>query len=252
MRDRARQTLLYMLIQRAGTGTLPPPGFAPPPWSALAAAWEASARAPSTPTVTIGPNTITLGHDDCEGDDLKLEVTHRVDGHEFGWDNESPARRVEVGPVRMEWRPVTNEEYLAFWNADGQTQVEFPPSWVSSEQGMEVCFLARLFGCEKVLIWAQVRTLYGPVPMNVAKHWPVLTSYDGLLAYAKSKGGRLPTEPELRLFLDTYDVGHTGGANVGFRNWHPVPYVFAHGPNPHPPRSRINPYIFIPRSKPSL
>lgn len=65
--------------------------------------------------------------------------------------------------------------------------------------------------------------MYGPVPMSVAKHWPVLTSYDDLLAYAQSKGGRLPTEPELRLFLDTYDVGHASGANVGFRHWHPVP-----------------------------
>ncbi|KAG1895243.1 C-type lectin protein [Suillus fuscotomentosus] len=44
-----------------------------------------------------------------------------------------------------------------------------------------------------------------------------------LSEYAKSKGGRLPTEPELRLFLDTYEVGFEGGANVGIRNWHPVP-----------------------------
>lgn len=134
----SRQTLLYMLIQRAGTGTLPPPGFAPPPWSALAAAWDAGVRAPSTPTVTLGPTTITLGHDDCEGDDLNPEVTHRIDGHEFGWDNESPAREVAVGCVRMEWRPVTNEAYLAFWNAGGQKVVELPPSWVSTDNGIEV------------------------------------------------------------------------------------------------------------------
>ena len=51
----------------------------------------------------------------------------------------------------------------------------------------------------------------------------MLASYDELSAYAKSKGGRLPTEPELRLFLDMYDVGYEGGANVAFRNWHPVP-----------------------------
>jgi hypothetical protein len=69
----------------------------------------------------------------------------------------------------------------------------------------------------------QVLTLYGPVPLSVAKHWPVLSSYDMLSEYAKSKDGRLPTEPELRLFLDTYEVGFEGGANVGFRNWHPVP-----------------------------
>ena len=65
--------------------------------------------------------------------------------------------------------------------------------------------------------------MYGPVPMKVAKNWPVLTAYDDLQIYAKSTGGRLPTEPELRLLLDTYDVGHEGGANVGFKNWHPVP-----------------------------
>lgn len=65
--------------------------------------------------------------------------------------------------------------------------------------------------------------MYGPVSMEIAQHWPALTSYDQLYAYARSKGGRLPTEPELRLFLDTYEVGHEGGANAGFRNWHPVP-----------------------------
>lgn len=78
------QTLLYMLIQRAGTGTLPPPGFTPPPWSELAASWDAGVRAPSTPTVTVGLATITMGHEDSEGDDLKPEVTYQVDGHEFG------------------------------------------------------------------------------------------------------------------------------------------------------------------------
>ncbi|KAG9311989.1 C-type lectin protein [Chiua virens] len=200
------ETLLYMLIQRAGTGTLPPPGFAPPPWTALGAAWDASVCAPPEPTVALGPAVVTLGHDDCEGDDAKPEAAHLVEGHVFGWDNESPARTVEVGRVQVSWRPVTNEEYLAFWEAAREAGgVEMPPSWVVSEAGV------------------QVRTLYGPVPMDVAKHWPVLTSYDGLLAYARGKGGRLPTEAELRLFLDTYDVGHEGGANVGFRHWHPVP-----------------------------
>ncbi|KIJ65772.1 hypothetical protein HYDPIDRAFT_87355 [Hydnomerulius pinastri MD-312] len=197
------ETLLYMLIQRAGTGTLPPPGFTVPPWEALAEQWNATTRPPTTPTVTLGPTTVVLGHQDCEGDDLKSGITEMVDGHEFGWDNESPARAVEVKQVKMEWRPITNAEYFAFFQ--DHKEVGLPPSWVESDEGMKV------------------RTLYGPVPMAIAQHWPVLTSYDGLMAYAKSKGGRLPTEPELRLFLDTYEVGHNGGANVGFRNWHPVP-----------------------------
>lgn len=59
--------------------------------------------------------------------------------------------------------------------------------------------------------------------MNIANHWPVLTAYDDLAGYAASKGGRLPTEPELRLFLDLYDVGFEGGANVGFKHWHATP-----------------------------
>ena len=65
--------------------------------------------------------------------------------------------------------------------------------------------------------------MYGLVSMEIAAQWPVLTSYDDLVLFAAFKGGRLPTEPELRLFLDLYDVGHEGGANIGFRNWHPVP-----------------------------
>jgi hypothetical protein len=69
----------------------------------------------------------------------------------------------------------------------------------------------------------KVRTLFGPVPMHIARHWPVLTSYDDLSAYAKNKGGRIPNEFELRLFLDKYNIGYEEGANVGFRNWHPLP-----------------------------
>ena len=61
--------------------------------------------------------------------------------------------------------------------------------------------------------------------MDIARDWPVLTSFDDLLRYAKYKGGRIPTEAELRLFLDMYEMGHNGGANVGFRNWHPIPCV---------------------------
>lgn len=62
--------------------------------------------------------------------------------------------------------------------------------------------------------------------MDIAQKWPVVTSYDTLSTYAIVKGGRLPTEAELRLFLDMFDSGYEGGSNVGFRNWHAVPFVF--------------------------
>lgn len=69
--------------------------------------------------------------------------------------------------------------------------------------------------------------MYGPVPMFVARHWPVLTAYDDLCVYARSRGGRLPTEAELRLFLNEYAVGYEGGGPSGFRNWHPTAYVLS-------------------------
>ncbi|KAI0771720.1 C-type lectin protein [Trametes elegans] len=198
------ETLLYMLIQRAGTGVLPPPGFATPPWEALATQWDA-APAPPTPTVTLGPAELVMGHDDQEPDDLLPTLERDAAGHEFGWDNESPRRAVRVHRFRVDWRPVTNGEFEAFWRGAGRDAVAMPASWV--EVGGEV----------------QVRTLYGPVPMRYARHWPVLTAYDDLASYAASKGGRIPTEPELRLFLDTYQISYAEGANVGFRHWHPLP-----------------------------
>lgn len=59
--------------------------------------------------------------------------------------------------------------------------------------------------------------------MKIAKQWPVVASFDSLSTYASVKGGRIPTEPELRLFYDKFDCGYEGGANVGFKNWHPIP-----------------------------
>ncbi|KIY53993.1 hypothetical protein FISHEDRAFT_63194 [Fistulina hepatica ATCC 64428] len=197
------ETLLYMLIQRSGSGTLPPPNFAVPEWDVLSAQWD-MAPLPSQKTVVLGPADVVLGHNDSEDEDSLIENNgEALRNHEFGWDNESPQRKIHVKAFRVEWRSITNKEFEEFWRAHPEL-VDIPTSWV--KDGDDVL----------------VRTVYGPVPMHVAQHWPVLASYDGLAAYARAKGGRLPTEPELRLFLDTYDVGYEGGSNVGFRSWHPT------------------------------
>ncbi|KAG6829518.1 hypothetical protein H0H92_004320 [Tricholoma furcatifolium] len=198
------ETLLYMLLQRAGTGTLPPQGFAVPPWTSLAATWDAAAE-PMTKTVTLGPTEITLGHDDLEADDRNSELSSAVYDHEFGWDNEHGKRVVHVAKFAIDWRPVTNGEFAEFYMGLGKGKVKLPTSWV--EENGEI----------------KVRTLYGPVPMTIAHHWPVITSYDDLSTYATVKGGRIPTEAELRVFYQTFDSGYDGGGNVGFRNWHPIP-----------------------------
>ncbi|KAI1793340.1 hypothetical protein LXA43DRAFT_1002040 [Ganoderma leucocontextum] len=194
------ETLLYMLLQRAGTGTISPGGFLPPPWEALAESWDKQPL-PATETVTLGPAEISLGHDDYERHDDSTDVL----GHSFGWDNEHPQRTVNVEKFKIEWRPVTNGQFYEFYMGNGKDKVQFPKSWV--ELNGEVF----------------IRTLYGPVPMKIAQHWPIKTSYDNLSVYANVKGGRIPTEPELRMFLDKFECGYEGGANIGFRNWHPIP-----------------------------
>jgi len=195
-----RDTPLYAYTTR-GTGTIPPSvgGFATPCWESLAEAWDAT-PAPISATVTLGPTTVELGHDDYEADDETLDVRD----HEFGWDNEHPRRKVDVGEFRIEWRPVTNGELYEFWKA-AEGKVPMPKSWVMDNGNV------------------MVRTLYGPVPMKIAHLWPVVTDYNTLSAYATDRGGRIPTEAELRLFFDKFAISYEEGRNVGFRNWHPIP-----------------------------
>jgi len=138
------QTLLYMLIQRAGSGTMPPAGFMVPPWEDLGRQW-ASAPAPSTSDVLVGPATITLGHQDSEGDDKSPELTEDVVGHTFGWDNESPPRAIQVGQFKAEWRLVTNGEFEVFWRGPGKDLVEMPKSWVADEHGIKVRLFVLFF-----------------------------------------------------------------------------------------------------------
>ena len=126
-----------MLLQRAGTGTIPPEGFIPPAWDILAESWDTAPK-PSSTTVTLGPTTNTMGHDDEEANDASTDV----DGYEFGWDNEHPRRDVHVGAFRIEWRPVTNGEFHEFYfNAGGKDMknVHYPASWIEVNGATQVC-----------------------------------------------------------------------------------------------------------------
>ncbi|KAG8951718.1 hypothetical protein FRC04_005739 [Tulasnella sp. 424] len=202
------ETLLYMLIQKAGDadGTLPPPGFAKPQWETLKNLPGWSQPLPAlTVTLEAGSVEISLGHDDIEADDSFDQVNSPT--HEFGWDNESPKRSAKLGEkaVRVETRPILNGEFYDFWikerKAGGH---DLPGLWVvDSEENVKV------------------RTLYGPVPLSVAANWPFAGAYDDLVAFAKWKGGRLPTEVELRTYMDRYEGSEE--SNIGFKNWHPVP-----------------------------
>ena len=132
--ERDLQTLLYMLLQHVGTGTIPPStnGFATPAWDSLADAWNA-ASIPLNSTVTLRPATIELGHDNSEADDVSLEVKD----HDMGWDNEHPRHNVDIGKFRIKWRPVTNGQFHEFWKEAGG-KVALPKSWVMDGDNIKV------------------------------------------------------------------------------------------------------------------
>lgn len=79
---------------------------------------------------------MVLGHQDSEADDFKPEFEHQVEGHAFGWDNESPPRCVEVPKFKAEWRPVSNGEFYKYWREHGE--VEMPKSWVHEDEEVKV------------------------------------------------------------------------------------------------------------------
>ena len=118
-----------MLLQRGGTGTIPPPDFTPPNWTSLTEIWDAAPK-PNCPSVTLGPAIVSIGHDDFEADDTDPVKSLKVDGHEFGWDNESPKRNIHVEEFSIDWRPVTNGQFYDFYKNGGQEKVNLPASWV--------------------------------------------------------------------------------------------------------------------------
>lgn len=211
-----------MLIQKAGdiNGTIPPPGIPSPDWDALSTAWgqRRNFEGQQEDKVTLGPAEVSLGHNDYEEDDMVAIPSNEGD-HEFGWDNEHPKRAVQVGKFTIERRPITNGEYYKFW--DEKKRPTPPASWVVKDGEV----LVRTFWCQMELhsyIW-QVRTLFGPVSLSVAQNWPLVASYDELNAYAHSKGGRIPSEAELTLFMDDQasrgDVHVHNNAGWGFQRW---------------------------------
>jgi L-histidine Nalpha-methyltransferase / hercynylcysteine S-oxide synthase len=194
--------MLLQVADGSAQGTQPPPGYTTPSWKLLAEAdAKMVAKFEGLPTnVTLGPTSFSLGHNDKDTEDINISFNPT---HDFGWDNESPARQVEVAQFKIEWRPVSNGQFYNYFKTLG-TKGTFPKSWVEVDGDI------------------YVRTLYGLVSMEYAYHWPVIASYDDMSTYARVQGGRIPTEPELRLFYDTFCNGYLGGMNIGFRNWHPI------------------------------
>jgi formylglycine-generating enzyme required for sulfatase activity len=102
----------------------------------------------------------------------------------FGWDNEKPVRTVTVQSFEAQGRGITNGEYAEYLQR--QQIRSYPASWVQT--GTAGAFLYRF----------AVRTVFGPVPLELAQDWPVIASYNELEQYAQWMQCRLPTFEEAK------------------------------------------------------
>ena len=190
------ETLLYMLAQSLDTES---PG-AVPDWEVLKQSWIIDTQK----VIEVAGGKITMGHDDPEQEDDK-DKSKDWTQHDFGWDEESPSYTVGVKAFKANGLPITNGEYLSYLSSSNTSEI--PASWIKHEGK------------------TMIRTFYGPIDFEIGEHWPLMASKIEIENYAKSVGGRLPAEAELRLLWDNEKGPRVDGenSNIGFRNWHPIP-----------------------------
>ena len=157
------------------------------------------------------------------------------DQQTFGWDNEFPRQVVSVPAFEIDAYPVTNRDWLDFMNAGGY---ETPEWWTKKGWAWRV-----ESGLRQPLFWEPRRQgfvwrgMFEEVPLPPA--WPVYVSWEEAAAYARWKGGRLPTEAEFqraaygtregaeRPYPWGADAPDAGRGNFDFAHWDPTP-VGAH------------------------
>ncbi|MEA2325537.1 MAG: gamma-glutamyl hercynylcysteine S-oxide synthase [Thermoanaerobaculia bacterium] len=130
---------------------------------------------------------------------------------DFGWDNEFPRTRVDVGEFSIDRHDVTNGDYLEFVEA---TDANPPHFWTKHDGAWQRRGLFEL----------------QPLPLKA----PVYVTHDEASAYAAWRGKRLPTEGEYhraafgapsgeeRLFPWGSAQPNTSHGNFGFTHWDPV------------------------------
>lgn len=177
-------------------------------------------RAPTRERREIAPGRVTLGAD--------------FDALTFGWDNEFPRHEVQVDAFALDRYPVTIESFREFVDAGGYGE----PRWWEPEhfawiqtQGRRAPHHWR----EREGEWVR-RGMFEAVALDEVGGWPVLVSGAEALAFAKWKGARLATEPEIRRAAYGEPEGERERAfpwgdaepsaehgNFGFANYDPVP-----------------------------
>jgi ergothioneine biosynthesis protein EgtB len=151
----------------------------------------------------------------------------------FGWDNEFPATCRLVPEFRIDALPVTNAAFLRFVQDGGYTRREL---WDDADWRWRA--QAKL---SYPIVWQRrsrdwiYRTLFEWLPLEAVGEWPVYVSLAEARAYARWRGGRLPTEAEFHraAYGDSDGGEHRGpgeptpwtaeAANFDFRHWAPTP-----------------------------
>ncbi|CAH7669340.1 hypothetical protein PPACK8108_LOCUS3945, partial [Phakopsora pachyrhizi] len=225
------ETLLYMLVQAPWVRY--PPGFTPPDWNSLSIQWDLQVyqerRNGGSNELMEFPTkrTLKLGHNDSETNDLdgsEAVLLKSFGLHEFGWDNENPERVVEVGPFKIDLIPISNEKYLEYLIKNHSVTLPLPQGKIPKSWSYEYTKPSSLVDSFWFSHQIKIKTVYGLVDFKFAKHWPVQASGRQIEAFAKSRGGRLPTSAELRLFREeTTDPDGNSWRCSGLKDWHPVP-----------------------------
>ena len=157
--------------------------------------------------IRIPAQTLTIGMDDPENE--------KGPDRYFGWDNEKPKRRTNVHAFDAKARPLTNGDFARFLSVNNDCDV--PASWTSSlkrnssDPNKEPSNGSYINGADSSLTEVFlngkfVRTVFGPVPLKHALHWPVMASYDELARCAKWMNGRIPTAEEVRSIYHYVDT----------------------------------------------
>ena len=193
------ETFLYMLLQ--SEKAIPPHGVTLPDFRGIAL--QARKTAQANKWFTIPQQTLAIGlHDSGEG----------LPDYSFGWDIEKPQRVISVRTFDAQARPITNGEYARYMEINHISHI--PASWVSVElnghsqnggsmngntndhvngaSGNDIC------ASDLFISKFSVRTIFGPVPLEWALDWPVMSSYDELAGYAGWMNCRLPTFEEVK------------------------------------------------------
>jgi formylglycine-generating enzyme required for sulfatase activity len=150
---------------------------------------SAGAPAPSNSMVEIPEGAAVLG---------------RPRGNGFGWDNEFDAHSVQVPRFRIARFKISNGEYLDYVRAGAP-----PPHFWREHEGR----------------WL-LRGMFGEIPLPL--DWPVYVTHSEASAYARWRGGSLPSEAQFHRAAEG-----ASPVNVDFERWDPVPVTLPGGASRH-------------------